>query len=133
VYGTARRLDGQRSKPKLAVVGGDAESSNMNGIATTIDFGGFNLSPADKFKQASKGLYHAAVVLHRGATWTEGANRHAVATVEIGGATFRDFAVIMAKSLTQGYCDGSPVEAAGEGGTPQDSQDTPRRCHELRH
>ena len=125
VDGKPRRMGGERSKAALAVVGGDAQSSRVNVIATPIEFGGFNLTPADKIKQASKGLYGAAVILPPAATWTEDADRRASATVVAAGRTYRDFAVVMAKGVTQRYKDGSPLESFSEGGIPEDSQDTP--------
>ena len=123
--GKARRLGGTREGSVLATSAGDALSDRVNVIATPIEFGGFNLQPADRIKQASKGLYGAAVVLPQGATWTEDVNRRASATVKAGSLTYRDFAVVMAKGVTQRYRDGSPLEAFGEGGVPEDSQETP--------
>ncbi len=125
VDGKARRLGGARDASALAAIAGDASSNRVNVIATPVEFGGFNLTPADKIKQASKGLYGAAVVLPQGALWTEDAGRRAAATVTAGADTYRDFAVVLSKGVTQRYADGSPVEAAGEGGVPEDSQDTP--------
>ncbi len=125
VDGSVRRTGGERSKAALAVQSSDASSNLVNVIATPIEFGGFNLAPADKIKQASKGLYGAAVILPKGATWQEDADRRSAATVTANGTSYRDFAVVMSKGVTQRYRDGSPVESQGEGGIPEDSQDTP--------
>ena len=59
VDGSVRRTGGERSKAALADQSSDASSNLVNVIATPIEFGGFNLAPADKIKQASK-RKHAA-------------------------------------------------------------------------
>jgi manganese oxidase len=105
--------------------------------ATPIEFGGFNVQPADPIKQGGKSLVGAMVVHPQGATWVEdtqvfdhqnGAGTRATraqATVTAGATTFRDFSLVLTKGNTHHYRDGTPVEHMnGEGvGIPEDSQE----------
>ncbi|MDD5763346.1 MAG: hypothetical protein PHP88_12690, partial [bacterium] len=116
-----------------------ATSSRIN--AKAVEFGGFNLSPADKIKQGQKGLVGAMTVEPAGATITEAdlAWDHqqgdplktrltrASATINKGtAAEFRDFSVVFQKDLSLRYADGAPVEHLnGEAvGIPEDSQES---------
>jgi len=99
--------------------------------AHPVEFGGTNLSPADKIKQGQKGLVGALIIEPQGATWSEDAGQRAAATVNPGSpGEFRDFAVIFQKGLNLRYSDGSPVEnIAGEGGAiPEDSHDAGQKA-----
>ncbi|MBS1211963.1 MAG: hypothetical protein H6R26_579, partial [Proteobacteria bacterium] len=107
--------------------------------ATPIEFGGVNLTPADKIKQGAKGLVGSLIIEPANATWVEADQTRdrqspnasdqrltrASATVTAGGSSFRDFAVVLQKGMTHRYGNGSPVEHInGEGdGIPEDSQD----------
>jgi hypothetical protein len=120
---------------------GDLNGPPANGqvavTATPIEFGGFNLQPADVIKQGAKSLVGAMVVHPQGASWVEntqvfdhqnGAGTRATraqATVTAGADTFRDFSLVLTKGNTHYYRDGSPVEHMnGEGvGIPEDSQE----------
>jgi hypothetical protein len=120
---------------------GDLNGPVLNGqvmvTATPIEFGGFNLQPADAVKQGAKSLVGAMVVHPQGASWVEdtqvfdhqnGAGTRgtrAQATVTAGPNVFRDFSLVLTKGLTHYYRDGSPVEHMnGEGvGIPEDSQE----------
>jgi len=53
--GKGKRCEGKRDEVEL--------------IATGVEFGGFNLQPADKIKQGQKGLIGAGVIEPVGATW----------------------------------------------------------------
>ncbi|MEY2689793.1 MAG: hypothetical protein RL375_3992, partial [Pseudomonadota bacterium] len=114
-------------------------------VPTPIEFGGFNLTPADKIKQAAKSLVGAMVVEPAGSTWTENTQvfdrqsgagtrlTRAQATVCPSGAAncaitapnaFRDFSLVMTKAMTHFYKDTTPVEhISGEGPLPEDSAD----------
>ncbi|MBL0393011.1 hypothetical protein JJ685_17870 [Ramlibacter monticola] len=120
---------------------GDLNGTPLNGqvtvTATPIEFGGFNLQPADVIKQGAKSLVGTMVVHPTGSTWVEdtlvfnhqnGVGTRATrgqATVTAGANTFRDFSLVLTKGNTHYYRDGSPVEHMnGEGvGIPEDSQE----------
>jgi manganese oxidase len=120
---------------------GDLNGPPLNGSVTVtptpVEFGGFNLQPADVMKQGAKSLVGAMVVHPQGSTWVEntqvfdhqnGAGTRATraqATVTAGANTFRDFSLVLTKGNTHYYRDGSPVEHLnGEGvGIPEDSQE----------
>ncbi|MBT3205031.1 MAG: hypothetical protein HOB14_19700 [Gammaproteobacteria bacterium] len=112
--------------------------------ATPVEFGGFNLSPADKIKQGQKGLIGAGVIEPEGATWSNDlasldrvmdhqivagtAGQRAtrmMATVTDGADNFRDIAVIHQKGTNQRFADGTGIpNIASEGrGIPEDSHD----------
>lgn len=97
----------------------------VNLVATPVELGGANLTPADKVKQGQKALVGALVVEPEGATWTEDTDQRTAATVTAAGGGFRDFAVVHQKGLNHRYKDGAPVEnIASEGqGIPEDSHD----------
>jgi hypothetical protein len=97
-----------------------------------IEFGGFNIMPADKVKQGQKGMVAAGVIYPQGSTWTvdEGSNTSAsVTTVDLFTAaekTFRDFTVVTQKGASMFYQDWKPVQnILGEGsfGVAEDAQD----------
>jgi hypothetical protein len=95
-------------------------------IARSVEFGGFNLLPADMIKQTQKGLGGAMIVEPEGATWTEDTNMRAAATVTAPGQpNYRDFGLVWQRSLNMRWADGAPVEnIASEGpGSPEDPQD----------
>jgi hypothetical protein len=126
-------------------IGGQPSGGTVNLVATPIEFGGFNLGPADKIKQGAKSMVGAGVIEPAGSTWVEttqvvdrqdGAGTRlsrAQATVCPAGGNcaignngaFRDIALVLTKGMTQYYRDGSPVEHMnGEGvGIPEDSQE----------
>jgi len=97
-------------------------------VATPIEFGGFNIMPADNIKQGQKGLIGAGVIYPQGSTWVVDANTNTAATVyDSGGAVlFRDFTTVASKGVSMFYKDSFPVEnLLGEGtfGVAEDSQD----------
>jgi manganese oxidase len=95
-------------------------------MSLPVEFGGFNLRPADLVKQVQKGLGGAMIIEPAGAAWTEDADMRAAATVTAPGqAIYRDFAQVWQRSLNQRWADGAAVEnIASEGpGSPEDPQD----------
>jgi hypothetical protein len=94
--------------------------------ATPIEFGGFNLLPADLIKQSQKGLGGAMTILPAGSTWTEDPGMRAAATVQAPGqAEYRDFSLVMQKGASMRWANGRPVQSmAAEGvGVPSDPED----------
>ncbi|MBL0277856.1 MAG: hypothetical protein IPQ24_17605 [Anaeromyxobacter sp.] len=104
-------------------------------VATPVEFGGANLGPADKLKQAAKGLVGAVVIEPPGSTWVETdraldrqtlgtGTRLTRASATVNGTT-RSFAHMIQKGQNHRYRNGSPVpNIAAEGGTiPEDSED----------
>jgi len=124
-----KRCEGKRDKVKL--------------IATPVEFGGFNLQPADKIKQGQKGLIGAGVIEPVGSTWptaladldramdhqvpgtTATRATRTIVTVTHPDGEFRDATVIFQKALNHRFGDGSAVpNIASEGeGVPEDSHD----------
>jgi hypothetical protein len=97
-------------------------------VATAVEFGGGNLTPADKIKQGQKGLVGALIVEPQGATWDPAEGRRTAATVRTGEGPddkFRDLAVIHQKGLNHRFASGVAVpNIASEGqGIPEDSHD----------
>ena len=91
-----------------------------------VEFGGFNLRPADLIKQVQKGLGGAMIVEPVGANWVEDVDSRAAASVSGPGISpYRDFAQVWQRSLNMRWADGAPVEnVAAEGpGVPADPQD----------
>lgn len=121
---------------------GDLNGKPVNGqvtlTATPVEFGGFNLQPADTIKQGAKSMVGAMVVHPQGSSWVHdtqvfdhqngGGTRatRAQATVTAGAGTFRDFSLVLTKGNTHYYRDGSPVEHMnGEAvGIPEDSAES---------
>lgn len=102
-------------------------------VATPLELGGVNLTPADKIKQGQKSLVGALLLEPAGSAWTEDASRRAAASVgpdaNWDGApdsvAFRDFAVVWQKQLSHRYSDGTAVEnVAAEGVIAEDNQDS---------
>ncbi len=104
-------------------------------VATPIEFGGANIGPADKLKQAGKGLVGALVIEPPGSSWSETdqaldrqqlgtGTRLTRASATVNGTT-RSFAHMIQKGQTHRYKSGAPVpNLAAEGGTiPEDSED----------
>ncbi|GAB3391301.1 hypothetical protein [Azotobacter armeniacus] len=94
--------------------------------ATSIEFGGLNLSPADPIKQGQKGLAGAMSVLPLASTWSEDAAMRAAATVTVSGqADYRDFSLVWLKGLNLRWANGRSVQnMAAEGfGIPVDPED----------
>lgn len=95
-------------------------------VARPVEFGVMPIQPADLIKQGQKGLFGALTILPEGATFEADPGTTAQATVtKPDGATFRDFSMIIQKSVNLRYRDGTPVEnIAGEGvGVPEDAHD----------
>jgi hypothetical protein len=105
---------------------------------TPIEFGGFNIMPADPIKQGQKGLIAAAVIYPEGATWdvdSDGDNSRMTATVTATGVLdvndaledeFRDFTIVAQKGASIYYADSYPVEnilGEGKDGVAEDAQD----------
>ncbi len=119
-----------------------AQDAAGNMVATPVELGGTNIGPADKLKQASKGLVGAIIVEPQGASWNDAGERtfdhqvagkpktrftRASATVtRANTSTYRDFAAVIVKGQAHRYRDGTAVEnIAAEGGTlPEDSEDS---------
>ena len=109
----------------------DAKSRNYELVATPIEFGGFNIMPADKIEQPQHGLVGAGVVYPQGATWTVDPGTNTSATVNESGTggpwVFRDFSIIAQKGVAMFYADSFPVHnlegAEGSFGVTEDSQD----------
>ena len=103
----------------------------MEIVASPVEFGGVNLTPADKIKQGQKAMVGALIIEPEGSSWIEDAGQRAAATVNPGTpGEFRDFAVIHQKGLNLRYGDGTAVEnIAGEGGAiPEDSHDAGQKA-----
>jgi hypothetical protein len=105
---------------------GSPSNGKINLVATPIEFGGFNISPADKIKQHQKGMVAAGVVYPEGSTWTVDEGTYAAATVTTGNESFRDFTTVWQKNLNFYWADGDSVfntEAEAEGVTedPEDA------------
>ncbi len=99
-------------------------------VATPIEFGGTNLTPADKIKQGQKSMVGALIIEPPGTSWTEDATRRASASVgpdanrdgRPDSVAYRDFAVVFQKHLSHRYRDGTAVEnIRGEGPGDPDS------------
>lgn len=56
-----------------------AGGGRINLVATPVELGGSNLTPADKIKQGQKGLVGALIVEPSGSTWAEDADMRAAA------------------------------------------------------
>ena len=127
-----------------------AETTDMaDVIATPVEFGGANLSPADRIKQGQKGMVGGLVIEPIGADWADQnvlANldqtidhqvdttglatpptraTRAQATITNGEAAFRDFVTMHQKALNLRFADGAPVpNLSAEGqAIPEDSHD----------
>lgn len=102
-------------------------------VATPIEFGGFNIMPADKIEQPQHGLVGAGVIYPQDATWTVDAGTTTSATVTepaSGGQgpwVFRDFSIVAQKGVAMFYADSFPVHnqegSEGAFGVTEDSQD----------
>jgi hypothetical protein len=111
-------------------------------VATPVEFGGINLSPADLIEQPKKSQVGAVIIEPAGATWADEVNcatnpakcqldtvadnqsdlaanptatrkTRTMATVKVGTKTLRSFAAVMQWGLSQSYKDGLPVEGLG--------------------
>ena len=130
---------------------GDPNLTDMRAVtATAVEYGGSNLTPADKIKQGQKGLVGALIIEPEGATWpndsrlanldrtidhqvdTTGQDvpatraTRAQATITLAnGDTFVDAAVVHQKGINMLFEDATPVpNIASEGLTiPEDSHD----------
>jgi hypothetical protein len=120
--------------------------SRVSLVATPVEFGGSNLSPADKIKQGQKAMVGALVIEPENSTWPDAlasltdhernrqqsdpiVTRKTRADVTVtGGPTgpFDDLVVVIQKGLNHRYKGGTAVEnIAGEGGLiPEDSHDS---------
>ncbi len=118
-----------------------------NLVATPVEFGGSNLTPADKIKQGQKAMIGALIVEPVGAVWNDSlAELEQVPNRQDGGATnrgtradmfiqtgtsngtpvgFADLVLMKQSGLNHRHKDGAPVpNIAGEGGLiPEDSHD----------
>jgi hypothetical protein len=117
-----------------------ATAGSMNLVFTPVEFGGSNLTPADKIKQGQKGLVGTLVIEPEGATWVETdrvldhqvnsavALRETRASATVNGL-FRDFSVVFQRGVIQRYKDGTAVESikseeAAPGASPEDPEDS---------
>ncbi len=106
--------------------GGNQNQRQIELIATPVEFGGFNLMPADKLEQPQKGLLGAGVVYPQGSSWAVDAGTRTVASVSGPGGSFRDFTTVAQKGASMFYNDSYPIEnLLGEGsfGVAEDAQD----------
>jgi hypothetical protein len=128
------------------------DGSRVGLVATPIEFGGSNLSPADKMKQGQKAMIGALVIEPKDSTWpdalasltdterdrqqgdpnvTRKTRADVTVTCAVAGpltcpdGQFDDLVVALQKGLNHRYGDGTAVEnIAGEGGAiPEDSHD----------
>ncbi|EHR73476.1 hypothetical protein BurJ1DRAFT_4690 [Burkholderiales bacterium JOSHI_001] len=118
-------------------IGGQPVNGSVTLVGTPIEFGGSSLLPADKIKQGAKSMVGQLVVQPAGSTWSETtqvADRQGgtgtrltrtQATVTVGSASYRDFALVLTKAMSQYYKDSWPVENLNAQGTslPEDSAD----------
>jgi hypothetical protein len=105
---------------------------------TPVEFGGSNLTPADRIKQPQKGMIGALVIEPEGASWTtaemvpnrqdggvteRGTRADAVVTAAAG--TFDDLVLMKQSALNHRFRDGEAVpNIASEGqGIPEDAHD----------
>jgi hypothetical protein len=108
------------------LIGGNPNQRRVRLDSTPIEFGGFNLMPADKVKQGQKAMLGAGVIYPQGSTWIVDSGTTTSATVTAPSGTFRDFTVVAQKGASMYYADSFPVEnILGEGtfGVAEDSQD----------
>jgi manganese oxidase len=127
-------------------IGGQPSSGAVNLAGTPVEFGGSNLTAADKIKQGAKSMVGATVIEPAGTQWVENTlvmNRQdgvgtrqtraqatvcptGVACTPAATGAFRDFSLVLTKAMTHYYKDASPVEHMnGEGlGIPEDSQES---------
>jgi hypothetical protein len=114
-----------------------------NMVATPVEFGGSNLTPADVIKQGQKGAIGALVIEPAGATWSDAlADLEQVPNRQDGGATmtgtradlrinagtpdqFEDLVAMKQAGLNHRFVSGEAVpNIASEGqGIPEDSHD----------
>ncbi len=113
-------------------------------VATAIEFGGANITPADPMKQAPKGLVGAVSVVPAASTFVENdvvldhqannmtadclttpaACRRTRQSATVNGA-IRDLAVVTQKGQEHRWKDGTPVEQiAAEGSVSEDTEDS---------
>ncbi len=110
-----------KSKASGALIGNAFEL-----VARPLELGVVPVQPADLLKQGQKGLFGAMTILPQGSTFELDPDTTAQATVTTpDGTRFRDFSMIIQKSVNLRYRDGTPVEnIAGEGvGVPEDAHD----------
>jgi len=117
-----------------------ATAGSFNAVATPVEFGGSNLTPADKIKQGQKGLVGTLVIEPVNSTWVQTdrvldhqvnssvATRETRASATVNGL-FRDFSVVFQRAVNQRYKDGTAVESikseeADAGDSPEDSEDS---------
>ena len=112
---------------EMKTVGGPKNKRNVERLATPIEFGGFNIMPADKIKQGQKGAVAAGVIYPEGSTWeTDPGTRMAATVTRPDYTTFRDFTTVWQKGVSLHYADSSPVhnsEGEGEFGVSEDPED----------
>ena len=112
----------------------DATTATLK--ATPVEFGGSNLQPADVVKQGQKALGGALVIVPQGYAWTADPTRRTAASVgpdvtpkdgKPDRTEYRDFTLVVQKTMSHRYADGTPVENIGpEIGNVinEDTQDT---------
>jgi hypothetical protein len=107
---------------------GDNDGKQVELVATPVEYGGFNLIPADKIKQGQKGLVGGGSILPVDTTMIAydgpGEGRTA-STITTDSGEVRDAILVFQKGLNHRFSDGSPVpNIASEGqGIPEDSHD----------
>ena len=107
-------------------------------IATPVEFGVVNLTPADPIEGTGAGLLGALVVEPLGATWQTDPGSNVAATVtKTDGTSYREFVTILQNdvNLRFGDCadpwsiDCAVPNIAGEGGlVPEDPQDSGQKA-----
>jgi hypothetical protein len=102
----------------------DPATNNL--IATPVEFGAVNLTPADPIKQSGKGLGAALVIEPQGATWVTDPTTRTAATVTSSGGSFREFVVFNQDGINLRDANGNAI-CPVEGGVPclgaDDSED----------
>lgn len=79
-------------------------------VATPVEFGAANLSPADPVKHSAKGLVGALVIEPADADWSEDPGTRAQATVtRPDGSSFREFVLVMQDDIQLRDQAGTPI------------------------
>lgn len=96
-------------------------------VATPVEFGAVNLTPADHLKQPSKGLVGALVIEPQGSTWTVDPDSRAKATVhKADGTSFRELVMVWQDNVNLRDVRGRPIcPVSGAGIVGQDGPEFP--------
>jgi hypothetical protein len=110
----------------LTIVG---NQRRVNIVATPVEFGGGNITPADQVKQGQKALIASLVIEPTGATWPD-----TIAQLQAAGATVPDGQGTGAATRTTraNLTVTSPAGAAGSGGTFREAVMMPQKALNFR-